>query len=74
MFLCFDVEVLFLTYETTTTMPFKLTADQTMTAYLGHSITLNPGKTTRVKDISQKWEKWFHTCVSLIAYILCSDQ
>ena len=68
MFLCFDVEVLFLTYETTTTMTFKLTADH------GHSITLNPGKTTRVKDISQKWEKWFHTCVSLIAYISCSDQ
>ena len=34
MFLCFDVEVYFLTYETTTTMTFKLKTDQTMTPYL----------------------------------------
>ena len=27
-----------------------------------------------MNDISQKWEKWFHTYVTLIAYILCNDQ
>ena len=28
----------------------------------------------RVNDISQKWEKWFRTCVTLITYILRNDQ
>ena len=27
-----------------------------------------------MNDISRKWERWFHTCVTLIAYILCIDQ
>ena len=37
-------------------------------------ITLNPSKTTRVNDILGKWEKWFHTYDTLIAYISCNDQ
>ena len=35
MFLCFDVKVQFLTYETTTTITFKLKTNQSMTTYLG---------------------------------------
>ena len=37
------------------------------------SITSNPSKTTHVWTTFQswKWEKWSHTCVTLIAYILC---
>ena len=27
-----------------------------------------------MNHISRKWEKWFHTCVTLITYILCNDQ
>ena len=34
MFLCFDVKVYFLTYETTTNMAFKLKTDRTMTTYI----------------------------------------
>ena len=37
IFLWFDVEVWFLTYETTTRMMFKLEMDQMMTTYLGIS-------------------------------------
>ena len=32
---CFDVKAQFLSYETTTTMTFKLKTDQIMTTYLG---------------------------------------
>ena len=27
-----------------------------------------------MNDISLKWEKWFHTCVTRIAYIIYNDQ
>ena len=27
-----------------------------------------------MNDISRKWEKWFHTCITLIAYNLCNDE
>ena len=56
-------------------MTFKLKTDQTMATYLKLvSITFNPSKTTHVNDISRKWRKWFHTCVTLIAYIFCNGQ
>ena len=35
IFLCFDVKVQFLTYETTTSVAFKLKTIQSMTTYLG---------------------------------------
>ena len=74
IFLCFNVKVQFLTYETTTTMTFKLTTGQTMTTYLGQYNFEPYLNHTRVNDISRKWEKWSHICVTLIAYILCNDK
>ena len=44
-----------------------------MTPYFGQ-YKFDPSKTTHMNDISQKWEKLFHTCVTFIAYILCNDQ
>ena len=29
------------------------------------SKTLNPSETIPVNDFSRKWEKWFHTCITL---------
>ena len=55
-------------------MTFKLKTNQTMTTYFGQYWTLYRSKTTCVNDFLRKWENWFHTCVTLIAYILCNDQ
>ena len=45
-----------------------------MTTYLSQCNFQPPCKAALMNDISRKWEKWFHTGVTLIAYNLCNDQ